>query len=178
MQRWARRLAAIGPVRTFDYPYMQAGRRAPDRLPRLIEAHRAVVAEARREGREIVLVGKSMGARVSCHVAALEPVRAVLCLGYPLRGQRPGSALRDVVLREARTPLMFVQGTRDPLCPLELLQPLLTELRAKAALHIVPGGDHSLEVTKTELARSQLTQDEVERRILASMVAFLATVAA
>lgn len=176
MQRWTKRLSAIGAVRAFDYPYMQAGRRAPDPLPRLIEAHRAIVGDARRESSNVVLIGKSMGGRVSCHVAALEPVRAVVCLGYPLQGRRPGSALRDSVLREAQTPILFVQGTRDALCPLHLLEPLLAELRTKTSLHVVQGGDHSLELTKTELARTRRTQDDVDRQVLDAIAAFLATV--
>ena len=44
MERWANLLASIAPVRRFDYPYALAGRRAPDRLPKLIEAHAAALS--------------------------------------------------------------------------------------------------------------------------------------
>jgi predicted alpha/beta-hydrolase family hydrolase len=47
MQRWKQRLTRIGEVETFDYDYMREGRRRPDRLPQLIAAHRAALAEVR-----------------------------------------------------------------------------------------------------------------------------------
>src|SRR5690242_19766131 len=97
MTAWAERLAALGDVVRFDYPYMRAGRRSPDRLPVLVAAHREALAAARAGRRgPVVLAGKSMGSRVGCHVALEERVDALVCLGYPLR--RAGGALRDEVL--------------------------------------------------------------------------------
>ena len=120
MRTFARLLGSIGKVQPFDYPYMIEGRGRPDPLPKLIAAHRAALAALRasHDG-PIVLAGKSMGGRVGCHVALVEPVEAVICLGYPLCGAGDRSKLRDQVLLELRTPAMFVQGTRDPLCPLD-----------------------------------------------------------
>ncbi|HEV3410210.1 MAG TPA: alpha/beta fold hydrolase, partial [Chthoniobacterales bacterium] len=70
MRRWVGRLETLGRVATFDYDYMRAGSRRPDPLPRLIAAHRAALAEARREGDgPVALIGKSMGGRVGCHVS-------------------------------------------------------------------------------------------------------------
>ena len=128
MTTWRDRLATVGVVESLDYPYRRAGRKAPDKLPVLIAAHRQALADARRHhsspappgGVRVVLVGKSMGGRVGCHVALEEPVDALVCLGYPLRGA--SGALRDEVLVALRTPVLFVQGTRDPLCPLEALE--------------------------------------------------------
>src|ERR1051325_9407802 len=81
MVAWRDRLATLGDVVTFDYPYMRAGRKAPDKLPALIAAHRAVLAEARARARAndpLFLIGKSMGGRVGCHVALGEPVAGVI----------------------------------------------------------------------------------------------------
>ncbi|HTN50950.1 MAG TPA: alpha/beta fold hydrolase, partial [Anaeromyxobacter sp.] len=147
MERWAARLGGPGKVVRFDYPYVKEGRRAPDRLPVLVEAHRAALAAARaRHPGPAVLAGKSMGGRVGCHLAleAEAAVAALVCLGYPLRGQR--GDLRDQVLRALRIPILFIQGTRDPLCPLEALEAVRARMRAPSALHVVEGGNHSLEV--------------------------------
>ena len=84
MQAWAGHLRSLGRVVPFAYPYMAAGRRAPDRLPKLIDAHRAALRESCRAGEDVVLVGKSMGSRVGCHVSLVDSVRAVVCFGYPL----------------------------------------------------------------------------------------------
>ena len=124
MQRWVKLLETLGSVRTFDYDYMRQGSRRPDRLPQLIAAHRAALAEARQahEG-PVVLIGKSMGSRIGCHVSLEEKVNALVCFGYPLCGGGDPAKLRDKILREISTPILFLQGTRDPLCPLDLLAP-------------------------------------------------------
>lgn len=173
MRAWARRLEGVGEVVTFDYPYMLAGRRHPDRLPVLIEAHRTALAAAR-AGREgpVVLAGKSMGSRIGCHLAASEPaVRALLCLGYPLVGR--SGAVREEALLALRTPVLFVQGTRDPLCPLDRLEGVRRRMAAPSALHVVEGGDHSLQVAKTRLAEAGETQERVDARALEAVRAFL-----
>src|SRR5213075_1382723 len=127
------RLGEIGEVETFDYPYMREARRRPDRLPQLIEAHRAALNAARQKfpaSGGIFLIGKSMGGRIGCHVALQEKVNGLVCLGYPLCGGGDRTKLRDKVLRELQTPLLFVKGTRDPLCPLELLDEVRSQMKA------------------------------------------------
>jgi predicted alpha/beta-hydrolase family hydrolase len=172
MERWARRLAALGEVARFDYPYMKAGRRSPDRLPALVAAHRAALAEARsRHPGPAVLVGKSMGSRVGCHVANEEEVAALVCLGYPLRGAR--GDLRSEVLLALRAPILFAQGSRDPLCPLAALADVRRRMRAPSALHVVEGGNHSLEVGVRALRERGESQDGVDAAILQAIRAFL-----
>src|SRR5277367_4665312 len=174
MRTFARLLETIGPVEPFDYPYALAGRGRPDPLPKLIEAHRAALAalRAKHDG-PIVLAGKSMGGRVGCHVALVDPVEAVICLGYPLCGAGDRSKLRDQVLMELKTPTLFVQGTRDPLCPLDLLEAVRKRMGAPSTLHVVDGGDHSLIVGKTALKTLGSSQQEVDEGMLTAIVRFL-----
>jgi predicted alpha/beta-hydrolase family hydrolase len=176
MQGWARRLAAIGAVYAFDYPYMEKGSKRPDPLPKLIAAHREALAQARHaHDGPTVLIGKSLGGRVGCHLALVEDVAAVVCLGYPLCGGGDRTRLRAEVLRALSTPVLFVQGTRDPLCPLDLLESVRREMTATNELHVVEGGDHSLVVTKGRLKASGQTQDEVDQNILEAIRHFVAT---
>lgn len=173
MQRWKQRLTQIGDVETFDYDYMREGQKRPDRLLQLISAHRAALAAARTKmSGQIILIGKSMGGRIGCHVALTEKVSGVICLGYPLCAMGNRSKLRDQVLRELRTPILFVQGTRDPLCPLDLLESVRSEIVAPNFLHVVEGGDHSLLVRKKDLGRE--TQDDVDQRIAKAISDFVA----
>jgi predicted alpha/beta-hydrolase family hydrolase len=172
MRAWEERLSALAPVLRFDYAYMQAGRRRPDPLERLIEAHRLALQRARAEyGPEVILAGKSMGSRIGCHVACIERVAALICFGYPLRAAGSGQ-LRDRVLLELTTPVLFVQGTRDPLCPLELLDAVRSRMSCATALHVVEGGDHSLRVTRRELQKSAFTQADVDRAIVSAIKQF------
>jgi hypothetical protein len=81
--------------------------------------------------------------------------------------------LRAEVLRALTTPILFVQGTRDRLCPLHLLESVRQEMRAVNQLQIVEGGDHSLLVTKTQLKLCRETQEDVDERILEAIRSFL-----
>src|SRR5213596_1514301 len=174
MQRWKQRLTRIGEVETFDYNYMREGRGRPDRLPQLIATHREALAEVRPKiSGPIFLIGKSMGGRIGCHVALQEEVAGLICLGYPLCGGGDRTKLRDKVLRELQTPILFVQGMRDLLCPLDLLEEVRLQMKAPNFLHLVEDGDHSLRLTKRGLQAAGETQDDFDRRILAAIGTFV-----
>jgi predicted alpha/beta-hydrolase family hydrolase len=175
MQSWKERLEQIGEVATFDYPYMREKRKRPDRLPQLIAAHRQALAQARKENRHssTILIGKSMGGRIGCHVSLEEKVDGLICLGYPLCAMGDRTKLRDEVLRALATPILFVQGTRDPLCPLDLLESVRQEIRAPNFLSVVEGGDHSLRATKSQLKATTKTQDDVDQSIFQSIADFV-----
>jgi len=79
--------------------------------------------------------------------------------------------LRDQALRDLRTPILFVQGTRDPLCPLDLLESVRSQMTAPNFLHVVEGGDHSLIVRKKDLGSE--TQEDVDQRILKAIAEFV-----
>src|SRR6202021_3079852 len=109
-------------VQPFDSPYALEGGSRPDPLPKVIAAHRAALAQLRvKHDGPIVLAGKSMGGRVGCHVALVDPVAAGICFGYPLCAAGDRSKLRDQVLLELEKATMFVQGGGAALCPLDLL---------------------------------------------------------
>src|SRR5262245_4192326 len=177
MQNWKRRLSGVGEVETFDYDYMRAGRKRPDRLPQLIAAHRKALEAAREKYQTDLtfLIGKSMGGRIGCHVSLEEKVDGLVCLGYPLCAMGDRTRLRDEVLRTLTTPILFVQGARDALCPLDLLERVRTEMKAPNLLHVVEGGDHSLRVPKRQLQATAETQEDVDQRIFKAIVDFVAT---
>ena len=168
-------MSEIGEVESFDYDYMRAGRKRPDPLPQLIAAHRAAL-EAARERHQLdstLLIGKSMGGRIGCHVSLEEKVDGVVCLGYPLCAMGDRTKLRDDVLRALTTPILFVQGTRDSLCPLDLLERVRTEMKTANFLHVVAGGDHSLRVPKRQLQAIGETQDDIDQRVLSAIAGFV-----
>ncbi len=175
MQGWSARLGAVGYVQAFDYPYMEQGRRRPDPLPVLIAAHHAALAAATARHRgPVVLVGKSMGGRIGCHLALKTQPNCLICFGYPLLSSGKVRKVRDEVLKELRTPVLFIQGTRDPLCPLDLLARVRDQMTAPSQLYSVTSGDHSLQVSKTGLAQSGTTPAKVEGGILSVVHEFVA----
>jgi predicted alpha/beta-hydrolase family hydrolase len=174
MQRWRAYLSDMGDVVLMDYSYMREGGRRPDPLPRLIATHREALSEARREtSAPVILAGKSMGSRIGCHVSLVEKVEALICFGYPLCGGGDLAKMRDKVLRELTTPILFVQGTRDTLCPLDRLEQVRAEMQAHTSLHVVEGGDHSLAVAKRVLKEGGQTQELVDQEILRAVADFV-----
>ena len=174
LQEWKKRLSGIGAVETFDYDYMRERRKRPDPLSKLIAVHREALAKAREKHiAKTFLIGKSMGGRVGCHVSLEDKVDGLICLGYPLCAMGDRTKLRDEVLRALTTPILFVQGTRDSLCPLDLLKRVRTEMKGPNALHLVQGGDHSLRVTKHQLQASGQTQEDIDRQILQVIADFV-----
>src|SRR5215470_8014866 len=175
MQNWKRRLSDIGVVETFDYDYMREGRKRPDPLPQFIAAHREALQAAREKHEPDVtfLIGKSMGGRIGCHVSLEEKVDGVVCLGYPLCAMGDRTKLRDEVLHALATPILFVQGARDALCPPDLLERVRGEMKAPNFLHVVQGGDHSLRVAKHELQASGHTQEDMNQQVFQAITNFV-----
>lgn len=161
----------------FDYDYMREGRKRPDRLPQLLAAHRQALGELRQKiSGQVFLIGKSMGGRIGCHVSLEESVAGLICLGYPLCAMGDRTRLRDKVLRELQTPILFVQGTRDPLCPLDLLEQVRSQMQAPNELYIVEGGDHSLRVPKKLLEGKGGTQECLDQLILQDIANFISSI--
>jgi predicted alpha/beta-hydrolase family hydrolase len=174
MRGWRDRLATLGDVTAFDYPYMRAGRKAPDKPPVLLEAHREALAAVRgKAAGPIYLIGKSMGGRIGCHLALEQEVAGVICLGYPLQSGSSG-AMRDEVLVALRRPILFVQGTSDPLCPLPSLEEVRGRMAAPSTLLVIEGGNHSLEVAAAARKASGETQADADGRILDAIRRFVA----
>jgi predicted alpha/beta-hydrolase family hydrolase len=175
IQNWKNCLSEIGDVETFDYDYMREGRKRPDPLPKLIAAHRKALGEARKRhpAESTILIGKSMGGRIGCHLSLEEKVDGLVCLGYPLCAMGDRTKLRDEVLQTLKTPILFVQGARDALCPLDLLERVRTEMKTRNVLHVVEGGDHSLRVPKRALQATGKMQEDIDQQILKAIVGFV-----
>ena len=85
--------------------------------------------------------------------------------------------VRDEVLRALDTPILFVQGTRDALCPLDFLNPVRSEMKTPNSLHVVEGGDHSLRVRVRQLQAASETQEDIDRQILKAIADFIDPIA-
>lgn len=110
----ARELASHGlRVVRFAFPYMAAGRTAPDREPVLVETWRAVIA-ALGDPARLAIAGRSMGGRIASMVADDCSVRALVCFAYPFHPPGKPERLRTGHLGDLRTPTLIVQGERDP----------------------------------------------------------------
>ena len=163
----------------FDFPYMRAGRRAPDRPPVLLASWREALDEAARRGDGLPLVasGKSMGGRMATMLAAEEgpafAAKALVLFGYPLHAPGKPDSLRDAHLPAVTVPMLFIQGTGDALARFDLMEPLVRRLGPGARLHAIEGGNHSFVVRGR-----RRPADEIGRDLGAVAAAFIHEVAA
>ncbi len=177
MTAFARRLSERGiEVVTFNFLYMERGRRGPDPKARLEACYRAVIAAARaRAGdgdRRTVIGGKSMGGRIATQVAAADGadgsevgVDGLVLLGYPLHPPGRPDKPRTAHLPSVTAPMLFVQGERDAFGTPDELRPVLTTC-ADAELVTVDGGDHSFKTRGKNAATAAEIHDTVVERII------------
>jgi uncharacterized protein len=133
----------------FEFPYMRAGRKAPDRAPVLVEAWNEAFAEgvAGASGRPVLAGGKSMGGRMASMAAAEGmPASGLVFLGYPLHPPGRPEKIRDAHLDAVPCPMLFLQGSRDAFARPDLLAGVIARLGERARYVEIPGGDHSFRV--------------------------------
>jgi len=135
----------------YQFPYMEKASKRPDAPAIAHAAVRAAVEEAARcrPGLALVAGGKSFGGRMTSQAQAIAPlagVRGLAFLGFPLHPAGKPSDARARHLSDVDVPMLFVQGTRDKLAELQLLEPLVKRLGASASLHLVQEADHSFHV--------------------------------
>jgi predicted alpha/beta-hydrolase family hydrolase len=152
MARTAAGLAArhIATLR-YQFPYMERGSKRPDQPKVAHAAVRAAVAEAVRTWPALPLIagGKSFGGRMTSQAQAAAPlpgVAGLVFLGFPLHAAGKPSIERAQHLAAIKIPMLFVQGTRDEMADVSLIESTVGALGARATLHWVQDGDHSFRV--------------------------------
>lgn len=153
-------------VLRFNFLYTEQGRKAPDRQNVLERTFASVVAATKSaySPRALFLGGKSMGGRIASHLAAAgEPSAGCVFLGYPLHPPGKPERIRDAHLYDIEVPLLFVEGTRDPFCPLDRLADVRARLSAPTDLLVIEDGDHSFRVRKTSARSNADALEELVR---------------
>lgn len=175
-------LAARGAatVLRFNFGYSEHGADTPDRLDRLElvyrRAHDALVDDDVCAPGAMFLGGKSLGARVAAGLAARHHegegllTNGLVFLGYPLHGPGRSESPRLDVIDRIDVPSLFVEGTKDPFCDLDVLGPALAGMPLPGELHVVEGGGHSLEVAR----RSGRDPESVNAEVVEVIAAFIA----
>ena len=157
----------------YQFPYMEKASKRPD--PPAI-AHAAVRAAVRQAARccpklPLIAGGKSFGGRMTSQAQAIDAlpgVRGLAFLGFPLHPAGKPASDRAKHLGDVRIPMLFLQGTRDALAELDLLEPVVKRLGKLARLHLVKEADHSFHV----LARSGRNDREVLAEVLDAFAAW------
>ncbi len=158
----------------YQFPYMEKGSKRPD-APALAQvAVRAAVQEAARccTGLTLVAGGKSFGGRMTSQAQSIAPlagVHGLAFLGFPLHPAGKPSDQRAEHLSDVHVPMLFLQGTRDKLAELQLLEPVVKRLGTSASLHLVQEADHSFHV----MARSGRNDRDVMSEVAGALSAWI-----
>ena len=154
----------------FQFPYMEQGSKRPD-APAIAHATvRAAVREASRllPGATLFAGGKSFGGRMTSQAQAIAPmagVRGLVFVGFPLHPSGKPSVDRARHLSAVQLPMLFLQGTRDLLADMGLVQGVATGLGARATLHVVTDADHAFHVPARSGRRDAEVIDELAKAI-------------
>ena len=135
----------------YQFPFMEQRSRRPDPPPLAHAAVRAAVDAAARLAPDLALVagGRSFGGRMTSQAQSASPlpgVRGLVFLGFPLHPAGRPSSERGEHLSVVGVPMLFLQGTRDALAHLPLLEALCARLGKRASLKLLPEADHSFHV--------------------------------
>ena len=129
----------------FEFPYMRAGKGAPDKQPVLLESWRQMIRETAAE--RLFIGGKSMGGRIASMIADEMDALGLICFGYPFHPPGNPARLRVEHLRTLQTPTLIIQGERDPFGTPEDVASY--ELAPSIHIEWITDGDHSLKPRKS-----------------------------
>ena len=160
----------------YQFPYMERGSGRTDPPPVCHATVRAAVEEAKRlmPGVPLFAGGKSFGGRMTSQAQASSPlsgVRGIIFLGFPLHLAKKPSDSRAAHLSDVRIPMLFLQGTRDELADLTLLEPVTQKLGGLATLEKIEAADHGFHV----LVRSGRTNAQVMSELLDKISAWISS---
>jgi predicted alpha/beta-hydrolase family hydrolase len=150
----------------YQFPYMEKGSKRPD-APALAQAtvRAAVTAAATRcPGLPLFAGGKSFGARMTSQAQAKAPlagVRGLAFFGFPLHPAGKPSIARADHLADVVIPMLFLQGARDKLAELNLLEPVVARLDTRATLHLIDQADHAFHVPARSGRNDAAVMDEM-----------------
>jgi hypothetical protein len=165
-----RRIATL----RYQFPYMERGSKRVD-APQVAQATVRAAVEAvagLAPGLALFAGGKSFGGRMTSQAQAEAPlpgVAGLVFLGFPLHAAGKPSDARAAHLFDVRVPMLFLQGTRDSLAALPLLQPLLERLGRSATLRLVADADHSFHVP----VRSGRSDSQVREELADALAAWV-----
>jgi predicted alpha/beta-hydrolase family hydrolase len=133
----------------FEFPYMAAKKKAPDRPAVLEAAWRAAVDAVRSKDRKLAVGGRSMGGRIASQVVAQDvKVDALALFAYPLHPPGRADKMRDEHLPSIPCKTLFVSGTNDAFASPEELRAAAAKVK-RSKVHALEGADHGFAVKKS-----------------------------
>ncbi len=139
----------------FNFPFMENQKRRPD-SPAV--AHKTIEAAIKKAHElfpslPLFVSGKSFGGRMSSQYLATQPtadVKGIIFFGFPLHQAGKPSVERAEHLKNVVVPMLFLQGTKDTLASIDLIENVCASLKL-ATLITIEGANHAFKAGKKDL---------------------------
>ncbi|CAL1526700.1 unnamed protein product [Lymnaea stagnalis] len=175
---WQSQLAGMGKVINVVPVNTSTSITIANYVENMIATTRSKILEMKSHfpGRPIILIGWQVGALVATHVALMEVVQAVVCLGFPTMGVCGNRGEIDDQIYNCRTPTLFVVGQNASSCVLDTLEDIRERLRVDTGLVLLGGADDQLRMSRAKKRSCGVTQSMVDRCIMDEMFQFLGNI--
>ncbi len=138
----------------FNFPFAENKKGRPD-LPAV--AHKTIEAAINNASElfpstPLFVSGKSFGGRMSSQYLSAHPhpaVKGIIFYGFPLHPPGKPSVDRAEHLKDVKLPMLFLQGTRDELATLDLIEQVCSSL-PQATLIKIEKADHGFKAGKID----------------------------
>ena len=154
----------------YNFPYSETGLgRNSNEV--CIATIRSAVEAARTlaPGLSLLAGGHSFSGRMTslgCAATPLPNVRGLVFYAFPLHPAGKPATERAEHLAEVQHPMLFLSGTRDALADLDLLEPVCSNLGARALLRLVDTADHSFKILKRSRQTAEDVYDQMAQVVL------------
>ncbi|XP_014254963.1 KAT8 regulatory NSL complex subunit 3 isoform X2 [Cimex lectularius] len=178
IQRWHSHFSTIGTVVVVSTNNLNTTKSTVvTSLDHMIASTRARISELKSEhpGKNIILVGFNSGAALACQVALLEPVLAVICLGFPVNTVDEKRGQPDDTLLNLNVPILFVIGQHAATAQVEDVEDMRERLRVENGLVIVGAADDQLRINKSKQSAEGITQTMLDRCVVDEIADFVGT---
>ena len=155
----------------FNFPFTENKKGRPDSPAVAHQTIEAAILKARKLVPKLPLfvAGKSFGGRMTSQCLAAHPndrVKGIIFYGFPLHAPGKPSIERAEHLKEVRSPMLFLQGSRDEFATWKLIEKVTSSLPL-AELVKIEGANHGFKAGKQDVIKllTTITKDWVEQKI-------------
>ena len=155
----------------FNFPFTENKKGRPDSPAVAHQTIEAAILKAQKLFPKLPLfvAGKSFGGRMTSQCLAVHPndhVKGIIFYGFPLHAPGKPSIERAEHLKDVRSPMLFLQGSRDEFATWKLIEKVTSSL-ALAELVKIEGANHGFKAGKQDIIKllSTITKDWIEQKI-------------
>lgn len=154
----------------FNFPFTENKKGRPDTPAVAHQTIESAILKAQKLFPKLPLfvAGKSFGGRMTSQYLATHPdaaIKGVIFYGFPLHAPGKPSIERAEHLKDVKTPMLFLQGSKDEFATWKLIEKVTSQFPL-AELIKIDGANHGFKSGKQDNIKllSTITNDWIEKR--------------